>query len=109
MSGGLPCYPWLTDRSLTRRFKAVVGVGGGGWRMCSWKVEGEAMAYPWVTIVFPRPPLTPNPPYKLHLLSILCARHYTKHFVSSFFTATLWGCPPNTHLFFFFAAEETEA
>lgn len=21
-----------------------------------WKVEGEAMAYPWVTIVFPRPP-----------------------------------------------------
>ena len=28
MTGGLPRYPWLTDRSLTRRFKAVVGVGG---------------------------------------------------------------------------------
>lgn len=76
--------------------------------MCSWKVEGEAMAYPWVPIVFPPPALTPNPPYKLHLLSILCAWHYTKHFVSSFFTATLWGCPP-AFFFFFFAAEETEA
>lgn len=79
----------------------------GGWRMCSWKVEGEAMAYPWVTIVFPRPPLTPNPPYKLHLLSILCARHY-KHFVSSFFTATLWEfVPQHTPFFFFFFAAES--
>lgn len=78
--------------------------------MCSWKVEGEAMAYLLGYYCVPTPnAFTPNPPYKLHLLSILCARHYTKHFVSSFFTATLWGCPPNTHLFFFSAAEETKA
>lgn len=49
--------------------------GVGGWRMCSWKADGEAVAYPWVTVVFPCPPLTPNPPQKRHLLSILCARH----------------------------------
>lgn len=81
--------------------------GVGRWRMCSWKADGEAVAYPWVTVVFPRPLLTPDPPQKRHLLSILCARHCGEHCVSSFFPATLGGCPPPPP--FFSAAEETEA
>ena len=70
----------------------------GGRRMCSWKADGEAVAYPWVTVAFPHPPLTPGPPQKRHLLSILWARLCGERCVL-ILSSDSGGCPPTPFFF----------
>ena len=74
--------------------------GGGGGRMDDVLLEGggEAVAYPWVTVAIPRPPLTPGPPQKRHLLSILWARLCGQRCVL-ILSSDSGGCPPTPFFF----------